>query len=158
MSHVHASAVILGEAGVLIRGAPGSGKTSLALALIEKTLMKQMFAALVGDDWVTLTAHDGRLVASGAARTAGLAERRGLGLVRVPAVGACVVSLVVDLAAISDPPRRMPAATEWTAKVEGVAAERLTLTHGSSVELNAAAVIEALVNMATIGAARVDFP
>jgi len=155
---VHASAVVLRESGVLIRGVSGSGKTSLALALIEKTLMKQNFAAMVGDDWVTLAARSGRLIAKGAPQTAGLAERRGLGLIGVRGALAGVISMVVDLAAISGPPQRLPEVEAMQVRLEGVEVARLSLTHSSSVEMNAAIVLEALVNMGTVGRERVDFP
>ena len=46
--------------GVLIEGAPGSGKSSLALALIDRG------AVLVGDDGVTLAAQGGRRTDRGA--------------------------------------------------------------------------------------------
>ncbi|MFM5886059.1 MAG: HPr kinase/phosphorylase, partial [Novosphingobium sp.] len=54
MSVLHqATAVAIGGRGVLIEGAPGSGKSSLALALIDRG------AALIGDDGVALAAVNG---------------------------------------------------------------------------------------------------
>jgi len=158
MIRLHASAVVLREWGVLIRGDSGAGKTSLALALIENMLPKQQFAALVGDDWVTLTARGARLVAEGAANTAGLAERRGLGLVRAPHLEEAVVSLVVDLSATKEPPPRMPGADDLCTRVGGVEVARLGLTHAFSVESCASVVTDALVSMATNGSPHVDFP
>jgi HPr kinase/phosphorylase len=155
---VHASAVVLREWGVVIRGESGAGKTSLALALIEKTLLKQQFAAIIGDDRVNLTALGGRLVAQRRAKTAGLAERRGLGLVRAPHLAAAVVALVVDLRATKEPPQRMPEAGALRTRVGGVEVARLALTHALSVESCAALVLDALVSLATIGSSHVDFP
>ena len=75
---------------VLIEGAPGSGKSSLALALIDRG------AVLIGDDGVTLEDRDGRLWAAPPPNIAGLIEIRNLGLVPLPSCSA-PLSLVVRL-------------------------------------------------------------
>lgn len=77
--------------GVLIEGAPGSGKSSLALALIDRGAM------LVGDDGVTLAAQGGRLVAGPAPATAGLLEVRNVGLVPMPFTDRAEIALVLAL-------------------------------------------------------------
>ena len=79
-----------GSRGVLIEGPPGCGKSSLALALIDRG------AVLVGDDGVLLERRDGRLWALPPPRIAGLLEVRNVGLVRLGAVSA-PVALVVRL-------------------------------------------------------------
>ena len=48
--YIHATVVLVGEAGVLIRGASGSGKSALALALMSEAGRRGLFARLVGDD------------------------------------------------------------------------------------------------------------
>ncbi|WP_121116785.1 HPr kinase/phosphorylase [Croceibacterium ferulae] len=86
-----ASCVAIGGRGLLIEGPPGSGKSSLALALIDRG------ASLVGDDGVRLTlADDGRLWAHPPAATAGLLEVRNVGLVTLPVAPACI-ALVLRL-------------------------------------------------------------
>lgn len=91
MSTIHATCVSLGEVAVLLRGPSGSGKSDLALRLIDRG------ARLVADDWVALTLENGRVVARSPAALAGLIEVRGLGPMPVPSVPAAVVGLVVDL-------------------------------------------------------------
>ena len=61
---VHAAAVGLPDAGVLITGRGGVGKSSTALACLAADL------AYVGDDYVLLTTNGGRLVAHSLYRTA----------------------------------------------------------------------------------------
>ena len=77
--------------GLLIEGAPGSGKSSLALALIDRG------AALVGDDGVELTDEGGRLLASPAPAIAGLLEVRNVGLLRYPVTGRVPLALALRL-------------------------------------------------------------
>ncbi len=92
MSLTHqASCVAIGGRGVLIEGAPGSGKSSLALALIDRGAM------LVGDDGVMIEAEDGRLLASPHPNIAGLLEVRNLGLLAYPAIECVAVALVIAL-------------------------------------------------------------
>src|SRR2546421_8270943 len=105
---VHASAVLVGNRAVLIRGPSGSGKSRLALDLILAGRSGQIpHAVLVGDDRVQLDAIEGQLVVRPARELTGLIEIRGLGIRRCDFVGEAVVGLIVDLAA-SDAARLPP--------------------------------------------------
>ena len=120
----HACCVVLGEAGVLIRGASGSGKSSLALGLIEAARARGLFGALVADDRVRIArAHD-RLVARPHPAIAGRIEIRGVGLLALEAEEACVLRLVVDLVETAD---RLPEAAAEHTEILGIALPRLRL-------------------------------
>src|SRR5436190_21941697 len=97
---VHASAVLVGDRAVLIRGPSGTGKSYLAFDLILAGRSGQIPAAvLVGDDRVHLQVRDGQLVVSPARELAGLIEIRGLGIRRCDFAEEARVGLVVDLSA-----------------------------------------------------------
>lgn len=83
------SCVAIKGRAVLIEGTPGCGKSSLALALIDRG------AALVGDDGVTLEAREGRLWALAPPNIAGELEIRNVGIVTLPAVEAPVALAIV---------------------------------------------------------------
>jgi serine kinase of HPr protein (carbohydrate metabolism regulator) len=124
---VHASAVLAGARAVLIRGPAGSGKSRLALAIIEAAQMGLLrFARLVGDDRVHLEACNGRLIVRPADSLAGLIEVRGLGIRRLDYEASAVVGLVVDLAAPDA--ERMPGQGEAT--ICGVPLPRLAIASG----------------------------
>lgn len=91
-----ASAVAIAGRALLIEGAPGSGKSSLALALIDRG------AGLIGDDAVTLTRAGDALIAAPPPNIAGLLEVRGVGLVRMPFAAPAPVALVLELGAAPD--------------------------------------------------------
>ncbi|HTM96504.1 MAG TPA: HPr kinase/phosphatase C-terminal domain-containing protein [Croceibacterium sp.] len=104
MSEVRqAGAVAIGGRALLIEGAPGSGKSSLALALIDRG------AALIGDDGVTLDLRAGHVWAAPPPNTAGLIEIRNVGIVTLPTVEARV-ALVLRLDA--DAPRYVEQAAQ----------------------------------------------
>ncbi len=95
---VHASAVLVGARAVLIRGPSASGKSRLALELLEAARTGVLrFARLVADDRVHLEAVGGRLLARPPEALAGLIEVRGVGLLRVAHEPRAVIGLVVDL-------------------------------------------------------------
>lgn len=87
----HATAIAIGGRVVLLLGPSGSGKSDLALRLIDRG------AQLVADDQTLLTAEDGTLIASAVAGSAGLLEVRGVGIVRMATHPPAPVALVVQL-------------------------------------------------------------
>jgi HPr kinase/phosphorylase len=124
---VHASAVLAGARAVLIRGASGTGKSRLALALIQAAQAGSLpFARLVGDDRLHLEQSHERLLVRPAAALAGLIEVRGLGIRRLDHEPVAVVGLVVDLAA--DDAERLPSAPDTV--ISGVRLPRLAVAAG----------------------------
>lgn len=121
---VHASAVVIGEAGILIRGPSGAGKSGLALALIGLAQSQRRFARLVADDRTEIVVRAGRLLASPVPPIEGLVERRGLGLTPEPHLGVAVIRLVIDCGA---EPERMPEPEALVETIAGVTLPRLAL-------------------------------
>ncbi|HEV2678149.1 MAG TPA: RNase adapter RapZ [Aliidongia sp.] len=97
----HGTVVAFQGQGVLLRGAPGAGKSDLALRLIA------IGAELVADDQVDLVAEPEGLVARAPPTIAGLIEVRGIGIRSLPHRARALVALVVDLVP-SDQVERLP--------------------------------------------------
>jgi HPr kinase/phosphorylase len=125
---IHASAVLVGTRGLLIRGDSGAGKSQLVLQLIAAAADGRLaFARLVADDRVFVAAAHGRLIARAPRELAGLIEIRGLGIRRLPYETAAMIRLVVDLATAAE---RMPPAVATEAEIEGVRLPRLAVAPG----------------------------
>lgn len=92
---IHATAVALSGAGLLILGPSGSGKSRLASALIAASRAGDI--RLVGDDRILLAWSESALIARPHPRIAGFIERRGLGIVACPYVVAAPVQGIVRL-------------------------------------------------------------
>jgi serine kinase of HPr protein (carbohydrate metabolism regulator) len=121
---VHASAVLVGNRAVLIRGPSGSGKSRLAFDLILAGRAGQIpTAVLVGDDRIFLKSAQGQLVVRPARELAGLIEIRGLGIRRCDFADQAIVDLVVDLSAADA--ERMPASDALLTAIEGVILPRI---------------------------------
>jgi serine kinase of HPr protein (carbohydrate metabolism regulator) len=118
MTQIHATCVEVDGVGVLLRGPSGSGKSDLALRLIDGG------ARLVADDRTDLAVEDGRLVASCPAALAGRLEARGVGIGPVPSLPRVRVGLVVDLVA-PEAVERLPEPA--TCLIAGMAIPRLAL-------------------------------
>jgi HPr kinase/phosphorylase len=89
--NIHASCVAIGRQGVLLLGKSGSGKSDLALRLIDRGAM------LVADDRTILCLVNGALHARAPATIKGLLEVRGLGIVRFPVRAQVRIALAVRL-------------------------------------------------------------
>jgi serine kinase of HPr protein (carbohydrate metabolism regulator) len=124
MDTIHASCVAVGDAGVLIRGASGAGKSRLVRELLARSAALGRYASLVADDRVALTAVNGRLIARPHPRLAGLMEVRGLGLCDLSYEAAAVVRLLVELVAEGDMPR-MPHAAQAEITIQHITVPRL---------------------------------
>lgn len=96
---IHASAIAIGDEGILLRGPSGAGKSDLALRLIDGG------ARLVADDRVDLYLTTAGLMMAPPESLAGLLEVRGVGIVRVQHVAPVQLALIVDLVAATDVPR-----------------------------------------------------
>jgi HPr kinase/phosphorylase len=97
---VHASAVLVGNRAVLIRGPSGSGKSRLAFDLILAGRTGQIAPAqLIGDDRVRLVVRERQVIVRPVPELAGQIEIRGLGIRGCDHVTEATVGLVIDLAA-----------------------------------------------------------
>jgi HPr kinase/phosphorylase len=122
---IHATALVVGETGVLIRGRSGAGKSALALALLAVAGERRMFARLIGDDRVLLRQESGRLLLTGAPNVRGLIEWRGYGIVAVQAELCAIARLVVDLLPPQTQGARAPIDAALKARLAGVTLPRL---------------------------------
>ena len=88
---LHASTVAIGGRAVLISGPSGSGKSDLALRLLDRGF------TLVSDDQTMVRREGGRLIASAPLNIAGKIEVRGIGILDIDSVGDLPVALLVEL-------------------------------------------------------------
>jgi HPr kinase/phosphorylase len=105
---MHGTAVAIGEVALLLTGPSGSGKSDLALRLIDGG------ASLIADDRVELVVAAGRLCCRAPqdmpANLAGRIEARGVGILPVPqAAGATPLHWLVELTGRGEI-ERLPAA------------------------------------------------
>jgi len=126
---IHATAVVVGELGVLIRGAPGSGKSALAFDLIlagRSGLIPK--TTLIGDDRVRLTLRTTELIVSGVKDLAGMIEIRGLGIRRIDFLDEAGLGLVVDLDATDA--ERLPPPETLRTEILGISLPRIPVAKG----------------------------
>jgi serine kinase of HPr protein (carbohydrate metabolism regulator) len=88
---LHASTVSLNGRAVLISGPSGSGKSDLALRLLDRGFI------LVSDDQTIVRKDGSRLVASAPPAIAGKLEVRGVGIVDVERIDNVPLALIVEL-------------------------------------------------------------
>lgn len=89
--NLHASTVATEGRAVLISGPSGSGKSDLALRLLDRGF------TLVSDDRTIVRKEDGKLLATAPERISGKLEIRGVGIVDMECVSDVPVALVVEL-------------------------------------------------------------
>ena len=96
---LHASCVELSGTGVVLLGPPGSGKSDLALRLVDGG------ARLVSDDRLAVARQGDLLIGRPPGPIAGLIEVRGLGIMRIDHCASSRLGLVVALGGAEPPPR-----------------------------------------------------
>jgi len=127
---LHANCVLLDDIGVLIRGASGSGKSTVSRALLTAARNRNWFARLVSDDRTEITRKHGRLIARPVEIIKGMIEIRGVGITRVPIEEAALVRLVVDL--VEKGPR-MPFDEDTETEILSVRLPRLVQIRGEDI-------------------------
>jgi serine kinase of HPr protein (carbohydrate metabolism regulator) len=88
---VHASSVAVDGRAILITGPSGSGKSDLALRLIDRGFN------LVSDDQTIVRRAGDRLIATAPPTIAGKLEIRGIGIIEMDAQADVPVALIVEL-------------------------------------------------------------
>ena len=136
--NVHATTLAIGTAGVLIRGRSGSGKSRLALTMLDWAAgdRSKRFCRLVADDRTLVTRHGGRLVARPSPRIAARLEVRGHGIVSVMPWPYVRVSHIVDFS--EEGPERFPDDASAEALLLGLRFPRIQLMANDP---NAAAIL-----------------
>ena len=94
---IHATGLVLGTSGVMLRGPSGAGKSLLALELMDIWEGRNLPAMLISDDRIEIEAAEGGLVMRALKAIEGLIEPRGRGIVRRPFAPSAPLNLVVDL-------------------------------------------------------------
>ncbi len=125
---IHAGCVLVGEAGLLIRGASGAGKSTLAREVVSRALQAGRFGRLVSDDRTRIEVRNGRLLAHPVEPIDGCLEIFGLGIVRQSFEPAAVIRLVIDLC--QDLPR-YPEAGDRHVVLCGVMVPRVRMQAGA---------------------------
>jgi serine kinase of HPr protein (carbohydrate metabolism regulator) len=129
---LHVSAVAIGGRAVLIGGRSGTGKSDLALRLIDRG------ADLISDDYTFIHRVQGQALASAPATIKGKIEVRGVGIVERESVADVPVGLFVDL---DGQPERLPGGEERIS-IAGVAIPTVSLEgHQASAPLKVEAAL-----------------
>ena len=118
MKQIHGTCIVVNSCGVILRGPPSSGKSDLALRLINEG------AQLVADDQIVLNSNGKELFASAPEKLLGLMEVRGIGIIEFDYIKNVKVEVIFDLVK-NDKISRLPDAL--TANVNGVSVPRILL-------------------------------
>jgi len=91
IDQIHATAILMDGKGVILRGPSGSGKSDLALRLIDRG------AVLIADDRVDIFSENDDLHCTAPANLSGLLEVRGVGIIKLECAPKAPIDLIVDL-------------------------------------------------------------
>jgi serine kinase of HPr protein (carbohydrate metabolism regulator) len=129
--NIHATGLVLGKTGLILRGASGAGKSLLALELLDEWDARGLPAKLVSDDRIEIETSAGTLVMHAPAKIEGLIELRGRGIVERPFVRKAALHLVVDLI---DGFERMVEEDQLVTAIEGVQVARCPVPRAGKVD------------------------
>lgn len=103
MLNIHTTCISIKGKGVLIFGAPGSGKSDLALRLI-----RHYGAELVSDDRTNIEVEENKIIAHTPPKIAGLLEVRGIGIQKIAHTEQAEIKLTVELVKDFNEIERLP--------------------------------------------------
>jgi serine kinase of HPr protein (carbohydrate metabolism regulator) len=130
-TNIHATGLVLGKTGMILRGPSGAGKSLLALELIDEWEARGLDAKLVSDDRIDIEASGNRLAMLAPKAIEGLVELRGRGIVSRPFVAKSAVHLVVDLV---DTLERMVEEDALVTELEGITLARCPVPRAGIVD------------------------
>ena len=130
-TNIHATGLVLDKTGLILRGMSGSGKSLLALELIDEWETRGLPAKLVSDDRIDIEASGKGLVMHAPKAIEGLIELRGRGIVSRPFVAKAPLHLVVDLV---DTYERMIEEDELVTELDGVTLARCPVPKAGKID------------------------
>lgn len=126
---IHATSIKLGDIGCLIRGPSGSGKSLLALEMLDRF---GETAALIADDQTLLSIGNDQLIASCPAELKGKIELYGRGIIEWPTIEQYPIKMVVDLVETME---RMPEETDFSCEIMGKRLKRVPIPNHRLTDL-----------------------
>jgi serine kinase of HPr protein (carbohydrate metabolism regulator) len=130
-TNIHATGLVLGKTGMILRGPSGAGKSLLALELIDEWEARGLEAKIVSDDRIDVEASGSRLTMLAPKAIEGLIELRGRGIVSRAFVAKSTVHLVVDLV---DTLERMVEEDALVTELEGITLARCPVPRAGIVD------------------------
>ena len=130
-SNIHATGLVLDKIGIVFRGPSGSGKSVLALQLMDEWEARGLDAKLVSDDRIDIEAGKTGLTMYAPKAIEGLVELRGRGIVSRPFVTKAPVHLVVDMV---DTLERMVEEDALETELEGVTLPRCPVPRAGIID------------------------
>lgn len=127
---MHATAIVVGQTGLLFLGPSGAGKSSSAFACLSEAEALGWNAALIADDRTRLTVQADRCIASCPHSIRGLLELRGTGIISFRRIDRAVIHCAVTFAEPSAA-TRIPPESE-TFSCNGVSMPLMRLWHGGA--------------------------
>ena len=128
---VHGTGLVIDGYGVLLRGPSGSGKSILALDLIEFWTLAGRPAHLISDDRVDVVRTGAGLEMHAPPALGGLIELRGRGIVQRPFLPSAPLRLVVDMV---DDLVRMVEELEFSTDLLGVSIDRVPVPKAGVID------------------------
>lgn len=122
LAPVQGTAIAIDDKGVLIVGPSGSGKSLLALQLLQSAKLAQLPAYLISDDLVYLARDDAKLILNAPDRLQGQIELRGAGIISRAFKPSATLNVLVEFV---DQTERLPDERQLTGVVEGVKVSRV---------------------------------
>ena len=130
-SNIHATGLVLGTTGIILRGPSGAGKSLLAIELIDEWELRGQEARLVSDDRIEIEATRTGLLMHAPKAIEGLIELRGRGIVSRPFVAKAPLHLVVDMV---DTLERMVEEDALVTEIEGVSIARCPVPRAGKID------------------------
>jgi len=128
---IHATSIVVGQAGLLFLGPSGSGKSGTAFSCLAEAWALGWHAALIADDRTCLAVHGDRCIASCPEPIRGVMEFRGTGIVPVRRVDRALMHCAVSLGEPSAASRIPPA--DETFSCNGASMPLMRLWHDGAV-------------------------
>lgn len=103
--NLHATAIVVGETGIVFTGPSGSGKSELAFSFLTEAERCGLFAALIADDQIFVYRDGETIMAERPETIAGLLELRGSGIISIKSVSRAALHFAVTTVLSAESPR-----------------------------------------------------